>query len=477
MKVGIILFLFITLTASLFSHAANTEANNRTLFSVKYLNEIKNTKNDILNSLTLLRIELEKKKYPQAYFIRSIQEQVRTKNFLKKEHFSQTVELLTALSSSVQSQYSANRNLLEIKLPDGKNYILKLDNLKKMFDKENAIIPVSILDTEESSFLNWMSLRTYYNAMSLTDKRFILILVSLSLYLIFSAYVRTKNKYKSKFNQANKASKSGYGFSLNHFSEMPGVAFCVVNNKNQILKQNVCFAGLLMKKKGENFLFDNEFESDFSITSDKVFKLRRGDSETRFIVNTTSKNKNGEILFLINKIPNARTNQVDINSEKNFLDLIDSALVKYQSHNRKYKIDYSDVGNWNIDLHNLESLEKTLNNFFKMIYAVTLKDDRIYPIEFKILENRKVFQIRCVISGLSLSEEELSAPITIGKKVFSLKSMLTKIKNIEPNLAIKIKTKNLHNQDMLAFYLEIQLNREILTHINIEKSRITHPSL
>lgn len=479
MKVGIILFLFITLTASIFSHAANSETRNKNsiLFSVKYLNEIKKIKNDILNSLTLTRIELEKKKYPQAYFVRSIQEQIRTKNFLKKEHFSQTIELLAAFSSSVQSQHSANRNLSEITQLDGKTYISKLDNLKKMYDKENAIIPVSILDTKENSYLNWVSLRTYYDAMSLMDKRLILVSVSLTLYLIFSVYVRTKKKYKFKFKKAGKVSKSGCGFSLNHLSEIPGVAFCVVSNKSQILKQNLCFAKLFKKKIGESFLFENEFELDSSVSESKIFKLRSGGSKARFVVNKTTTNKNGEILFLINEIFYNLTYQADIYSEKNFLDLIDSALVKYQSHNLKYKIDYSEVGNWNVDLHNLDSVEKILNSFFKMIYAVTLKEDKIYPIEFKVLENRKVFQIRCVISGLSLSEEDLRAPITIGKKVFSLNSMLAQIKDIEKNLAIKIKTKNLNHQDLRSFYLEIQLNREFLSRINMEKSRNTYPSL
>lgn len=186
---NVILLVTLSLVSvvSMATDMGTSEKEPKRVFQISYLKEVEEFKISLNRSLEKLRLELTEKKYPQAYFIRSIQSQVAEMNFRSANDFKNLEEQLFSLLQSVNSQSNANKSLAHLRYDGETLYLPRLSQLKKQFQSENEIIPTYVYNAPDSdSHTTWQKIQGTVKEFSSRDETLIFFTV-LAAYLFLVA--------------------------------------------------------------------------------------------------------------------------------------------------------------------------------------------------------------------------------------------------------------------------------------------------
>lgn len=474
---NVILLVTLSLVSvvSMATDMGTSEKEPKRVFQISYLKEVEEFKISLNRSLEKLRLELTEKKYPQAYFIRSIQSQVAEMNFRSANDFKNLEEQLFSLLQSVNSQSNANKSLAHLRYDGETLYLPRLSQLKKQFQSENEIIPTYVYNAPDSdSHTTWQKIQGTVKEFSSRDETLIFFTV-LAAYLFLVARrkigkVTPKTVVKNKKPTSTKIiSKLAPASAQIDLTTMEGVAICRVNARDQIVYMNPQFVTLFGKQKVWRTFFNSNFFKDKRVRGATNLYQLQGESDSRFLVQATDKETTGvKTIFLWDLSWSTGTDTQLVNTvaatEISFHDLIEDALVKFQSFSKRLKIIGADE--LKISAESLEdvALLKMTENYIKIIYQVANFKNATEEIILKVDETEKRCLMSAFIPGVQLQPTDLSQKITLGNgknEAKTLNSVFKAMKTDHGVLSVEFKIKNVFNSKSSGLYLDLSFNKEI----------------
>ena len=497
-KFVIVLTLF---TSSFFAIAASSDSNPnepKRVFQISYLNQVNEYKTALNASLERLRLELTEKKYPQAYFIKSIQSQVAEMSFKSENDFKNLEEQLFSLLQSINSQSNANRSLSHIRYDNEVLHISMLNKLKRDFRNENEIIPTYIYNAANSdSHTVWQKIIGTTKEFSTRDEGIIFFTV-LSGYLFLlmrrklgAVAVKPKGKEKIKTQIPMKAAQASTLSSATNkanlvnaqidLTSMEGVGICRVNSRDQIVFMNPQFVSSFGKQKVWRTFFTDTFLKDQRIDGATNLYQLKGESDSRFLVQTTEKEANGVKTIFIWDLSWSTTAETSSNVHNlpevtTYHDLLEDAVIKFQSFSRRMKIIGADELRVSEESLEDQNLIKMTENYVKVLFQVANFKNATEEIILKVDETDKRCLLSAFIPGVQIRPEDLNQQITLGLKKNETKTLNNIFKAMKTDhsiFAVEFKIKNVFNSKSSGLYLDLSFDKEIEVNQTAKSSRQT----
>lgn len=481
MKVLVNIFVFFLLLFVNGSFASENESNEnepKKIFQISYLKDVSSFKVKLNKRLESLRLDLAEKKYPQAYFIRSIQGQISEMNFRSVSDFKILEEQLFSLIQSVNSQSNANKSLSTLYYESDDLLFSDLSALKKQFQNENTILPTDIYSANDSdSHGFWKKIQATLNELTPRDEGVILLSFVVGYLILFigrkisqmqvngqkKAHVKNLSSIKRK---AGSLKSETTQLDLSSMSE---VLFCRVNTRDQVVSASPLFEKTFgQQNKWSSFLSDN-FIKDLTVTNTKNLYQLKDKTDSRFFIQVSDKDiKNMKTVFMwdaswsIHHSDNAKN--IMHTSELTFHDLIDDAIIKFQSFSKRMKIIGADELKVSVDNLNDISFKRLTENYIKIIFQVSNFKKVTDEIVLTVDETEKRCLMSAFIPGILLQPDDLKQKIAFGNgknEALSLNKILRAMKTDHELLSVEFKVKNVFNSNSSGIYLNLSFDKEI----------------
>lgn len=484
---NVILFVNISLWSIAGFAADNQATEPKRIFQISYLKEVEDYKSNLNKSLEKLRLELTEKKYPQAYFIKSIQSQISEMNFRSLNDFKNLEEQLFSLLQSVNSQSNANKSLAHIRYDGDALHLPELSQLKKKFQNENEIAPTYVYSSPDSgSHTLWQKIQGTIKELSSRDESLIFVTV-------LAGYLFLLGRRKLGANKTNKVDKKLVKSSASVSSKtntrlvspsknsnistvvqvdlatLEGVAICRVNARDQIIYSNAHFLSSFGKQKVWRTFFNSSFTKDQRIIGATNLYHLQGETDSRYLVQVTEKESNGvKTVFLwdISWSANQQQNvQVPIRDlGLTFHDVIENALVKFQSLSKRMKIVGAEELTISEDSLDDIHLQKMTESFIKIIFQVANLKNANEEIVLKVDETEKRCLVSAFIPGIQLQPTDLNQKVSFGNgknDIKTLNSIFRSMKTDHTSMGVEFKIKNVFNSKSSGLYLDLSFDKEI----------------
>ncbi len=495
-SVNLMIFVFLLMFSlkSMAIDSMNADGPKR-VFQISYLKEVDIFKNSLVQSLEKLRLELLAKKYPQAYFIKSIQGQVGEMHFRSINDFDNLEEQLFSLLQSVNSQSNANKNLAFVRYDGDYLQLTKLSLLKKKFVNENEIVPSFIYSAPDAdSQPLWKKIQGTINEISARDESIIFFTVFTGyLFLVFrrkmgivklnSFKVSAKKEIEKKNFKTKKIQKENLSANIQvDLKTLEGVSICKVGSFDQVLYANSYFINSFGKQKNWKTFFNSTFVKDERILgANNLYKLQ-GEIDSRFLIQTISEDRNGAKVFFLWDISwSTDTNIQKIESvqveDHTIHDMIESILARLQNFSALISINGADGIALPKESFNYLSIQNVIENYLRIVFQVAHYKKNINEIVLNVDETDKRYMMSAFIPGIQLQPSDLSQKITyaIGKnEAKTMNSIFKAMKTDHRNLAVNFKIKNVFNAKLSGLYLDLSFNKEI---VMLPKKKVDSQSL
>lgn len=456
----------------------SVEAGPRRVFQLSYLNDVQKFKADLINRLEEVRSDLTQKKYPQAFFIKSLQGQIQEMNFQNANDFKNLEEQLFSLLQSVNSQSHANKSLAHVRFDSDSLFLGKLASLKKQFDGENQIQPSYIYqarDVDSEGF--WNKAKGTIDQLSNKDQAVIFFTV-LSGYLIlfFNRKLQTAKPKKAATVSLNNTktpvtkttvSQEELATATLNLNSFDGAAICRVNSRDQIVYFNSSFTATFGKPKLWNKFFQEQFILDQKAKGTTNLYSLKKETDSCFMIQVSERDKSGlKTVFIWNlswtsdKNNDAGTN-VEMPATMTFNDLIEDSLVKFQGFAKRIRIQGADelkISEESLDDLTLKEMTET---YIKLISHVSTFKNSVGEIVLKVDETETRCLMSCFLPGVQLRPEDLGHKLKVGNQTKTFNTLFKEIKMNYPAFEVDLKIKNIFNSKASGLYLDLSFNKEI----------------
>ncbi len=493
--------VFMFVITALISNIWAGEIGTKKIIANEYLQQSKEFKKDLQVYLETLRLELYDKKYPQAYFIKSLQGQISEYTFLDMNELKNTKEQIFSLNQSIKSQYNANSALKTISAEKLEMYLDKIYDLQVLLKAQNHLVPEFINSSFDVSRLSaWTRFEHFANSLSALNQATIFFTVFAGWIFLFgrrklqdyksaaktvTRSVRTKadKNLPSKNNEAETEAEQFRHLENNKFLSLLRVnASGVVVYSNKTFKNTFGEATLWKAFFDGNLSFDKTSPANSNIYSAK-------NSSKKYLMTISEKDKKGLKTIFIQEVPSredfvaapinhtgqfraenqivSKTTQIDSNENQNEIlsDIFETSISKYPglsaSVNIHMSADEFDV----VSKSEKIVMEAIANDISKFMYNF-IKNKNIkthVTLRFDETENRHL--VTFFVSQTTIRPEEMSAPFSVGKHFSTLNKILKDLKLNYKDQELELKVKNIHQTQNAGFYVDISFNKDVKTSV------------